>query len=825
INKRTNLVLRELKQIRENRIKDYQEKTGWSLRKQRAKIRRVRGQIDEVAYQNKLKQLLNFREKKSTYKGKLAREQYWSKKFQASPISLAQAGLTLPREQPFYAPSNNLEALKLRFFSGKLVPTEAGDEELALTVTRLHKLHPPTKFWSTLSKRYQDPEFQQSLLPKHHPHYKPYIYQYSENYRLDQRTQEQLQNEGINSQLHLSGLYSSFILSKCSCGSLMPQKGETWHHDFDAWHWGSRGWGCHLAFPQVERLTWLDVTDNQLTDLNIFSHLVSLKWLSLRGNHFSGSLGILRNCLKLESLFISRTNITSGFEYFQNSLKDKDKHLFNCYLKENGYDSQLVDCQYLLDWKYPKGKREETKELYIRGEGVHGYLDLTDFINLEKLDCSDNRITSLNVSNCKKLREVRCYNNKVADLTIFSNLANCEILDLSNNPLSGSFEPLKSLKNLKELGNFQGLNFLFTINKTLFEEKEKEIKFLELRIQELTNLTKKQKKKIVQAYLCFASEDEKELLQELVTMHLEYTKFKKQSLYSSDYDDKCDEYEEKCQTIKRKLRNKLTKEDMNGVRRILTDCEELIPNLIANYNQNKIKLLEDNNQSTLANNRVKPILECLIGKGGYGELQDVAVKKLYLSLPNASDSDIKDIKKEIEIFGKLRNKYIIQYYDIYSDDQEFLIIMDYAENALGLTYIHQQGIIHRDLKSMNILLTKNYEARISDFGLARTKSISSSQTKDIKEVSAKCTTPFKDIDNILLYVAINNGRETIPGETPKNVRDVIEGYTQEVSTNESSGSKVQGKPNQDNSDNFFVVSHEQEKKLQSQVEISPKGNN
>ncbi|CAN6325562.1 unnamed protein product [Urochloa humidicola] len=39
--------------------------------------------------------------------------------------------------------------------------------------------------------------------------------------------------------------------------------------------------------------------------------------------------------------------------------------------------------------------------------------------------------------------------------------------------------------------------------------------------------------------------------------------------------------------------------------------------------------------------------------------------------------------------------------------------------ALGLEYLHDQGVIYRDLKSSNILLHHDYSPRLSDFGLAR----------------------------------------------------------------------------------------------------------
>lgn len=43
---------------------------------------------------------------------------------------------------------------------------------------------------------------------------------------------------------------------------------------------------------------------------------------------------------------------------------------------------------------------------------------------------------------------------------------------------------------------------------------------------------------------------------------------------------------------------------------------------------------------------------------------------------------------------------------------------------LGLAHIHQQGMIHRDLKPVNIFLDSNDHVKIGDFGLATTNFIS-----------------------------------------------------------------------------------------------------
>lgn len=52
-----------------------------------------------------------------------------------------------------------------------------------------------------------------------------------------------------------------------------------------------------------------------------------------------------------------------------------------------------------------------------------------------------------------------------------------------------------------------------------------------------------------------------------------------------------------------------------------------------------------------------------------------------------------------------------------------LLIRIATQVALGLTFLHESNppIIHRDIKSHNILLDANYNAKIGDFGITRVK--------------------------------------------------------------------------------------------------------
>lgn len=98
----------------------------------------------------------------------------------------------------------------------------------------------------------------------------------------------------------------------------------------------------------------------------------------------------------------------------------------------------MVKTQEWLDENYPKEERNNIIELKIRRKNLEGHLDLQDFLNLEFLDCSQNQLTSLDLSKNLKLEVVNIYDNRIscteyAKLGIFSHLVNLQKLDLGFN--------------------------------------------------------------------------------------------------------------------------------------------------------------------------------------------------------------------------------------------------------------------------------------------------------------------------------------------------------------------------------------------------------
>ncbi|XP_049407388.1 lectin-domain containing receptor kinase VI.3-like [Solanum stenotomum] len=145
----------------------------------------------------------------------------------------------------------------------------------------------------------------------------------------------------------------------------------------------------------------------------------------------------------------------------------------------------------------------------------------------------------------------------------------------------------------------------------------------------------------------------------------------------------------------------------------------------------------------------------LIGVGGFGAVYkgvlptngaEVAVKKI----SSNSLQGMREFAAEIESLGRLRHKHLITLQGWCKNKNDLLLVYDFVPNgsldsllyrqkrdivltweqrfniikgiAAGLLYLHEeweQVVIHRDVKSSNVLIDGEMNGRLGDFGLAR----------------------------------------------------------------------------------------------------------
>ncbi|KAK9062742.1 hypothetical protein SSX86_019931 [Deinandra increscens subsp. villosa] len=171
----------------------------------------------------------------------------------------------------------------------------------------------------------------------------------------------------------------------------------------------------------------------------------------------------------------------------------------------------------------------------------------------------------------------------------------------------------------------------------------------------------------------------------------------------------------------------------------------------------------------------------IIGHGGFGEVYKghisieeaghvlVAIKRLSSESNQGED----EFRAEIQALSKLRHCHLVSLIGYCDDNNEMILIYEYMRNGTlyhhlhkadttlnwvqrmkiaigagrGLDYLHtgvgtKEGIIHRDVKSSNILLDDNMEAKISDFGLSKLSPINQS-TSNV-DASVKGTLGYLD---------------------------------------------------------------------------------
>ncbi len=140
----------------------------------------------------------------------------------------------------------------------------------------------------------------------------------------------------------------------------------------------------------------------------------------------------------------------------------------------------------------------------------------------------------------------------------------------------------------------------------------------------------------------------------------------------------------------------------------------------------------------------------ILGKGGMGYVYKALHKKLNrevaLKILDASTSDEESVKRfrlEAQAMKELDHQNIVQVYDFGVHGKHFFIAMTYVKGsslhhvlqnrkyldfeaieliakqvARGLLYAHSKGIIHRDVKPSNIMITHDNRVYIMDFGIS-----------------------------------------------------------------------------------------------------------
>ena len=156
-----------------------------------------------------------------------------------------------------------------------------------------------------------------------------------------------------------------------------------------------------------------------------------------------------------------------------------------------------------------------------------------------------------------------------------------------------------------------------------------------------------------------------------------------------------------------------------------------------------------------------------IGSGAFGKVilglhiitgEKVAIKILDKFILSQTPEDYELVKQELSILKIVKHKYIVQLYEILETPQHIFIIMEYCEgqdimdyiltrNRLteeeslkyfqqlinALYYLHSQNITHRDIKIDNLLLDRNLDLKLIDFGL-------STKYRDDKLLNQPCGT-------------------------------------------------------------------------------------
>ena len=153
------------------------------------------------------------------------------------------------------------------------------------------------------------------------------------------------------------------------------------------------------------------------------------------------------------------------------------------------------------------------------------------------------------------------------------------------------------------------------------------------------------------------------------------------------------------------------------------------------------------------------VMQGEIGRGGFGVVQKALYKGMLVAVKESAVRfrsnkkalrELEQFRRELGLSVGLRHENVVRVYggtlvpavsivmelcemgsldDVIADDDTFSIqsvhrLIWSRQLATGLYYMHSRGVLHHDIKSMNVLVDKNGVAKWTDFGLASRHSLS-----------------------------------------------------------------------------------------------------
>lgn len=185
----------------------------------------------------------------------------------------------------------------------------------------------------------------------------------------------------------------------------------------------------------------------------------------------------------------------------------------------------------------------------------------------------------------------------------------------------------------------------------------------------------------------------------------------------------------------------------------------------------------------------------LIGEGTFGKVYQAlntdtgelfAIKEIEVRTAATEDQvrQLQKLSEEIELMHNLRHNHIVRYKGSHRADKHFYIFMEYVSGGSiasilkrygafdedligqytrqivkGVVYLHEMGIVHRDIKGANVLISEGGVAKLADFG---------------------CSKQLPDIITTSLEESLRSIRGSIPWMAPEVVRQTGHGFKADI---------------------------------------------